>query len=73
MKKTVLILATTLTASMANSNIYDYVSTASTMNIFINTQTTLGDVNLLENALEKKEQNKKEAPIKIEAPAFWMV
>jgi len=72
MKKIVLILATTLTASMANSNIYDYVSTASTMNIFINTQTTIGDVNLLENALESKKSNKTE-PMKIEAPAFWMV
>jgi len=72
MKKIVLILATALTASMANSNLYDYVSTASTMNIFINNQTTIGDINLLENALESKKSNETE-PIKIEAPAFWMV
>jgi hypothetical protein len=69
MKKIVLILATTLTASMAHSNIYNYLCTASTMNIFINTQTTIENVNLLENALKSKEHQKKE-PVKIEAPSF---
>jgi len=72
MKKPLLILAITLTTSMANSNIYDYVSTSSSMNIFITNQTVIGNINLLENALETEERNKRE-PIKIEAPSFWMV
>jgi len=72
MKKTVLILATTITASMAHSNIYDYLSTSTSMNIFITNQTVIGDVNLLENALESKESKRVE-PLKIEAPSFWMV
>jgi len=72
MKKLLLLVAITITSSMAHSNIYDYVSTSSSMNIFITNQTMVGDINLFENALESEESNKIE-PLKTEAPSFWMV
>jgi len=72
MKKVLLILAIAITASTAHSNIYNYVSTSSSMNIFITNQTIVGDINLFENALESKESNTIE-PLKTEAPSFWMV
>jgi len=72
MKKVLLILATTITASMAHSNIYDYLSISTSMNIFITNQSMIEDVNLLENALESKESDNIEL-LKTEAPSFWMV
>ena len=72
MKKVLLILAIAITASTAHSNIYNYVSTSSSMNIFITNQTIVGDINLFENALKSKESNKIK-PLKTEAPSFWMV
>jgi len=72
MKRILLLLAITITASTAHSNIYDYISTSSSMNIFITNQTMVGDINLFENALEDEESNPIE-PLKTEAPSFWMV
>jgi len=72
MKKVLLILAISITAAMATSNIYDYLSTSSSMNIFISNPSILDNINLLENALDSDESDKIK-PIKIEAPSFWMV
>ena len=72
MKKILFLLAITITSSMAHSNIYKYLSTSTSMNIFITNQSMIEDVNLFENALDSEELENKET-IKIEAPTFWMV
>jgi len=71
MKKTLFLLAATITASMASNNIYDYLTISKSTNSSINNKTIILDVDLRRNALENKKTHK-EKPIKREVSSFWM-
>jgi len=60
MKKTLFLLAATITASMASNNIYDYLTISKSTNSSINNKTIILDVDLRRNALENKKTHKEE-------------